>query len=359
MMGQQRVIGGFLVKEHKIALLAGDGVGPELVGAARRVLEEAERSHSCFRLIFTECPFGMEAYKQLGESLPLQTIEVVKEANAALLGAIDVAGLPSPSPVGALRRKLNLYADVRPVRSFEGAWSLQHNINLVCIRENTEGFLADRSLYKGYGEVMPIKDMVISLRIVTRQACENIARFTFDYARKNNRKKVTVLHKANVLKCGCGFFLQVVKELGAGYPEIEITEEYIDSAANNLINEPQSYDVILTTNLFGDIISDEASALVSNMVPTANIGEKNALFIPINHSARYPEAGRGVVNPLSIILCAAMMLAHLGEFSAARTVEDAVADILKGGLVNNNKGRNVSSTLEVTKAVCHKISQGS
>ncbi len=336
-------------KEHAIALLPGDGVGPELIEAARCVLERAKKRSGEFRLSFHEYPFGQKAYDDCGQALPEATLAGIKQSSATLLGAVSVARIPSPSPVGFLRKELNLYADVRPVRSFQGAWSLKPDIDLVCIRENTEGFLADRSLYKGYGEFMPTPDLVMSLRVITRQASENIANFAFSYARKNQRKKITVLHKAAVLKEGCGFFLNIVREIGRNYPDIELTDEYIDSAANNLIAKPESYDILLTTNLFGDIISDEAAALVSSLVPTANIGPTNALFMPINHNPRPQDAGRGVVNPLGTILCAGMLLEHLGEAAAARSVQKAVEDSLINGMIANR------STAEITKAICDRM----
>ena len=227
-----------MTKEYAIALLPGDGVGQELMASAKTVLEHIEQKTGSFRLKFKEYPFGQKAYEEYGKAVPDHTLAGLKASQAALMGAVSVAKIPSPSPVGFLRRELNLFADVRPVRSFPGVWSLKPDIDLVCIRENTEGFLADRNLYKGYGEVMPNEDLVLSMRVISRQASENIAKFAFNYARANKRKKITVLHKAAVLKQGCGLFLQVVRDIGKEYPDIELTDEYIDSAANNLITNP-------------------------------------------------------------------------------------------------------------------------
>lgn len=335
-----------MTREHDVALLSGDGVGPELIESARRVLDEAARKSGSFRLSFHEYPFGRKAFDDWRQGLPDHTLAGIKASRAALLGAVTVEGIPSPSPVGFLRKELNLFADVRPVRSLPGAWSLKPGIDLVCIRENTEGFLADRNLHKGYGEFMPNEDTVLSLRVITRRASENIARFAYTYARANGRKKITVLHKAAVLKFGCGSFLQWVKEVGRDYPDIGLTDEYIDTAANHLITRPESYDILLTTNLFGDIISDEAAGLVSNLVPTANIGPENALFLPITHHPRYDEAGKGVVNPLAIILSAAMLLGHLGEAAAAQALNRAVESGLREGLLSSH------STEEVTSSIC-------
>jgi isocitrate/isopropylmalate dehydrogenase len=337
------------LKAYNIALLLGDGVGPELVRSARRVLEDIEKKLATFNLNINEYPFGENTYLDSGTAIPEETLAGIKNSHATLLGGISVEGIPSPTPVGFLRKELNLFADVRPVQSFQGAWSLKPNIDLVCIRENTEGFLADRNLHKGYGEFMPNEDQVLSFRVITRQACEKVARFAFLYARKNNRKKITVLHKANVLRYGCGFFLDIVREIGNEYPDIELTDEYIDIAANNLIVCPESYDILLTTNLFGDIISDEAAALVSSLVPTANIGKDNALFLPINHSPRYEMVKRGVVNPLAIIMCVGMIYEHLGEKKAAQLLRSAVEEGIREGLLTRE------STVEVTEIICDKI----
>lgn len=337
------------MKQYNIALLPGDGVGPELIQSARQVFETVERKSKGFSLNFSEYPFGQRPYEDRGQAIPDQTLAGIKASHATLMGALSVENIPSPSPVGFLRKELDLFADVRPIHSFPGAWCLKPNIDLVCIRENTEGFLADRNLYKGYGEFMPNKDQVMSLRVITRQACEKIAEFAFKYALTNQRKKITVLHKGNVLKLGCGFFLEIVSEISKKFPEIELTDEYIDSAANNLIVKPESYDILLTTNLFGDIISDEAAALVSSLVPTANIGPTNALFMPINHDPRPHEAGLGVVNPLGTILCTGLLLEHLGEIEAGQSVQKAVRKGLQAGLLSE------CSTAEITNVICSKI----
>jgi isocitrate/isopropylmalate dehydrogenase len=338
-----------MVNEYGIALLPGDGVGPELIDSARIILQAAENKSKNFHMNFRTYPFGKKAYDECGEACPGSTLAGLKSSSAALLGAVSVADIPSPSPIGFLRKELNLFADVRPIRSFPGVWSLKPNIDIVCIRENTEGFLADRNLYKGYGEFMVSKDQVLSLRVITRHACENIARFAFEYARRNKRKSVTVLHKANVLKYGCGLFLQTAQEISKEFPDIQMLDEYIDSAANNLIASPEKYDVLLTTNLFGDIISDEAAALVSSVVPTGNIGPASALFLPINHSPRYKEASKGTVNPIGAILCTAMLLEYLGEIDASESVKSAVTDYLAKGEYANH------STSEVTCGICDRI----
>lgn len=342
------------MKQYRIALIPGDGVGPEVVGAARRVLEEVVDYQSTFELVFSEHPAGKSAYDYYGTPLPEQTLAAMRENDAALLGAMSTGLVPPPSPMGQMRKELDLYADVRPIKSFAGAWSLKPDIDLVCIRENTKGFLADRNLFKGYGEFMPTEDVVMSVRVLSRSSIERIARYAFDFARSQKRKKITAAHKANVLRYGDSFFLEIVQEVAKDYPEIELTDEYVDSVANNLIIAPENYDVILTTNMFGDIISDEAAALVANLVPTANIGPEAAVFRPI-HEAKLKEAGQNITNPLSTILCGSMMLRHLGEVEAARTIDNAVSAVLTEGLFRTRDLGGQSSTGEVTDAICAKI----
>lgn len=336
-----------LAKEYKIALLSGDGVGAELIESASLVLQAAAGSHG-FELQFHTYPFGKKAYDQCGEACPAETLAGIRSSTATLLGAVCVKGIPSPSPIGFLRKELNLFADVRPIRSFPGIWSLRPNIDMVCIRESTEGFIADRNLYKGYGEFMTSKDQVVSLRVISRRACENIAKFAFEYARKNNRKKITALHKANVLKMGCGLFLEAVQHIAVDYPDIESCDESVDSAAGGLIKNPENYDVLLTTNLFGDILSDEAAGLVSGLVPTGNFGTSTPFFMPIDHSPHYSQEGKGTISPLGIILCVSMLLDHVGELTASSAVKRAVAEHLKAVCPAS------LSTIAIARDICER-----
>ncbi|HWQ40839.1 MAG TPA: isocitrate/isopropylmalate dehydrogenase family protein [Desulfosporosinus sp.] len=342
------------MKKYKVALVPGDGIGKEVIEAVRQVLEETEKVLGGFALEFSEHQAGKSAYDSFGTPLPDSTLQAIKESNAAIMGAMSTGLVPPPSPMGQLRKELELYADVRPIKAFSGVWSLKPDIDIVSIRENTEGFLADRNLYKGYGEFMPTEDVVMSVRILTRKSCERIARYAFEFARAQGRKKITVAHKANVLRYGCSFFLDIVKQVALDYPEIELQDEYVDSVANNLIASPQNYDVLLTTNMFGDIISDEAAALVSSLVPTANIGPEAAVFRPI-HEAKLKEAGQNITNPLPTILCGSMMLRYLSEFTAAEAIDSAVASVLKEGNIRTRDLGGKNSTTEVTAEICRKI----
>lgn len=343
------------MKNYSIALIPGDGIGKEVIESARKVLETVEKCFGSFNIEFKEYAAGQEVYEKVGKSLPEETLDGIRKADAALIGALNANPSPAQSPVGQLRKALDLYADIRPVKAWPGVWALKPNIDLICIRENTEGFLADRNLFMGNGEFMPNEDVVMSVRVVTKKASEQIAKYAFEFARKQGRKKITVLHKANVLRKGCGFFLQIVREIAEGYPDIELNDEYVDNAANNLILCPEKYDIILTTNLFGDIISDEAAALVSNLVPSANIGEGCAVFSAVNHDGKASEAGKNTVNPLIHIICTGMILEYLGENQAGQAIYEAVKTVLREGLVKPLDLGGNSSTSNVTSEICSKI----
>jgi len=334
-----------MTNEYEIALLSGDGVGPELVESARQVLSAVEKRSNSFHFEFKEYLFGEKASEKTGQTIPDETMAGLKSCRAALCGALNISGKHA-SPMGVLRRELRLFANVRPVRSYAGVRSLKSDVDVVCIRENLEGFPPDRNLYKGHGEFMPSQDVVLSLRVITRQGYERIARFAFEYARKNHRRSVTVLHKVGIFRLGCGMFLEVAREVGREYPEIQLKDENVDTAANRLISNPEKYDVLLATNLFGDIIADVAAAVASDLVPTANIGPNNAMFMPLGHEPQFEEAGKGVVNPLNFLLCVAMLLEYVEQFDAAESLGRAVRGCISQGFLTSR------STAEVIEAVC-------
>lgn len=343
------------MRKYTIALIPGDGIGEEVIASAREVLEAVQAKSADFRLEFEVYPAGQKKFREIGKSLPKETLDGIRKADAAIIGALSGNPAPAPSPLAQMRKELELFADVRPAMSWPGVWSLRPDIDIICIRENMEGFLADRNLYMGNGEFMPTEDTVMSLRLLTRQGSERIARYAFELARKQKRKKITVTHKASVLRRSCGFFLEIVREAAKNYPDIELTDEYIDNTANNLILHPEKYDVILATNLFGDIISDEAAALVSNLVPSANIGRDCAVFLPMNHGGKMDEAGKNTANPLIHIMCTGMMLEHLGKKEAGQAIYEAVKIVLAEGTVKPRDLGGKSSTSEVTSAVCSAL----
>lgn len=303
---------------HCITLIPGDGIGPEVADAAKRVLAgtgvniEWDVQHA-----------GLQALELSGDALPDETVASVRANGVALKG-------PSTTPVGKghvsanvrLRRALDLYASIRPAKSMPGVVSRYEDLDLVVVRENTEG------LYSGQ-EVQVTEGVVMSIKVVTEGASRRIARSAFEYARKNGRKRVTAVHKANIMKLGDGFFLECVEDVAKEYPEIVYDTAIIDALCMQLVRNPNVFDVMLMENLYGDIISDLCAGLVGGLgvVPGANIGEEVAVFEAVHGSA--PDiAGQGVANPLGLIKSAVLMLEHIGELSAGERLNDAVSRVM-------------------------------
>ncbi|WNV06203.1 isocitrate/isopropylmalate family dehydrogenase [Candidatus Methylospira mobilis] len=309
-----------------ITLIPGDGIGPSIVEAAVKVVEATG-----VKITWDKQIAGMAAVEAEGNPLPETTIASIRANRICFKG-------PLTTPVGGgyrsvnvtLRQTFNLYANVRPAMSFEGTDTLFRNVNLVTIRENTEG------LYAGIEHFIKVDEEKIaaeSIAVVTRKGCERIIEYAFQYARKAQRKKVTLVHKANILKCTSGLFLEIGREIAAKYPDIEFDDRIVDACSMQLVMKPEIYDVIVTTNLFGDILSDLASGLVGGLGLTAgaNIGADAALFEAVHGSA--PDiADKGIANPTAMILAGAMMLEHLGELDAARNIEQAVRNVIREGI---------------------------
>jgi isocitrate dehydrogenase (NAD+) len=333
---------------YRITLIPGDGIGPEVANAARRVLEATG-----IEFEWDVQQAGREAMEQHGTPLPEAVLESVRANKVALKG-------PITTPVGsgfrsvnvALRRALDLYANVRPARTMEGTLVCHQDVDLVVVRENTEG------LYAGIEhDVVP--DMAAeSIRIITRAASERIVRFAFGYARANSRRKVTAVHKANILKATDGLFLKVAREVADEYPDIEFEDRIVDAMCMLLVQRPSEYDVLVMPNLYGDIVSDLCSGLVGGLgvAPGANLGDNLAVFEPVHGSA--PEfAGQNRLNPTAAILSGALMLRYLGEREAADRVETAVAKVLLHGrdvtfdLKPTSDDPTAVSTREMTDAI--------
>ncbi|MFN7953935.1 MAG: isocitrate/isopropylmalate family dehydrogenase [bacterium] len=305
--------------KRTVCLIPGDGIGPEVTGAARRVIDAAGA-----KLDWLELPAGAGAVEQHGDILPAVTIDAIEKHRLALKG-------PLTTPIGkgfksinvALRKRFHLYAAVRPVRSLAGIHTRYEGVELVVVRENTEG------LYSGIEhEVVP--GVVESLKIASRVGCERIARFAFRYARERGRKRVTVFHKANIMKMSDGLFLEcarkVHEEIGAG---IEYQELIIDNGCMQLVRDPTRFDILLMENLYGDLISDLCAGLVGGLgvVPGANIGDDCAIFEAVHGSA--PDiAGKNVANPLAVLMSGVMMLNHIGEADAATRIRSAYDAVL-------------------------------
>ena len=307
---------------HRVTLIPGDGTGPEVVAAARRVLEAAGVS---FEWDIQEAGAGMLA--KHGTPLPESVLDSIRANQVALKGPITTpVGTGFRSVNVAIRKALDLYANLRPARTMAGVPRTHNNVDLVIVRENTEG------LYAGIEHDVIPGEAAESIRIITRRGSARIVRFAFEYARANGRRKVTAVHKANILKATCGLFLKVAREIAEEYPDVAFDDRIVDNMCMQLVQRPHEYDVLVMPNLFGDIVSDLCSGLVGGLgvAPGANFGTEIAVFEPVHGSA--PEyAGQNKLNPTATILSGALMLRHLGERQAARRVEAAVAAVVADG----------------------------
>lgn len=304
-----------------ITVIPGDGIGPEIMDATLRVLDALEPG-----LEYETAKAGLAALDEHGELIPEATLESISRNALVLKG-------PLTTPVGkgfrsinvTLRREFDLYANVRPVKSLPGTRSLYDDIDIITVRENTQGaYLAADARVSDDGQTAESK------MVVTRAGCERITRYAFEMARREGRKKVTIVHKANILKTVSGMFLDVAREVAADYPDIDSSEMIVDACCMKLVMDPWQFDVIVTTNLFGDIISDLCAGLVGGLglAPGANIGENAAMFEAVHGSA--PDiAGQGIANPCALMLGAAQMLAHLDMEPRARRLRQAIHDTLE------------------------------
>ena len=296
----------------KILVLPGDGIGPEITEATVEVLGALDRL-SGLGLELEQHDIGLASLAQEGSTLPDAVLTRVTEVDGTILGPVSHYDYPpreqgGVNPSAELRTRFELYANVRPCRSVEGLSVLRTPMDLVIVRENTEGFYSDRSMYAGSGEFMPDADSAFSIRKVTARASTRVARAAFELAR-TRRGQVTAVHKANVLKLSDGLFLRCVREVAAEFPDVELRELIVDAAAARLIRDPGSFDVVVTTNMFGDILSDEASELCGSLGlgGAVNVGDRICVA-QAQHGSAPDIAGRGVANPVSLVLSAGMLL---------------------------------------------------
>lgn len=306
---------------YRITLIPGDGIGPEVTEAARRVLDA-----SGVKIEWEVVEAGEKVMQEYGTPLPDHVLESVKRNKIALKGPITTpVGTGFRSVNVALRQALNLYANVRPVKSYEGVPSRYTNVDLIIVRENTE------DLYAGI-EYMAGDDAAVGVKIITRKASERIVRYAFELARREKRRKVTAVHKANIQKLTDGLFLDVARKVAQDYPDIGFEDMIVDAMSMKLVQSPENYDVLVMPNMYGDILSDLAAGLVGGLgiAPGANIGEDGAVFEPIHGSAP-KRAGQNLANPTATILSGVMMLRYLGELEAADRIEKAVAKVIKEG----------------------------
>ena len=334
---------------HTVTLIPGDGIGPSIAEAACRVIEATG-----VKIQWETAHAGMTAIEKFKDPIPESTIESIQKNKVALKGPLTtMSGKGFRSVNVALRKEFDLFINLRPAKSFEGVASRYKNVDLVMFRENIEEFYSGIEHY-----IDAQKSAAETIGIVTRFGSERIVRAAFEYARKYGRKKVTIVHKANIMKFSGGLFLEVAREVSQNFPEIAAEDRIVDNMAMQLVLNPAQFDVMVTTNLFGDILSDLCSGLVGGLglAPGANIGAHAAIFEAVHGSA--PDiAGKNIANPCAIVLAGAMMLDHLGEPDAASKVYSAVATVLKEGkhVTRDLDPRSTTGTSEMADAIIAHI----
>jgi isocitrate dehydrogenase (NAD+) len=326
---------------HKVTLIPGEGIGPEVAAATQRILEAAGA-----QIDWEELEARTDKTSEKGQHVNQAAVDSVRRNRVALKGPTGTAiagGAPSVNV--ALRKTLDLYANLRPVKNLPGVKSRFENVELVIVRENTE------DLYSGLEhEVVP--GVVESLKIITEKASTRIARFAFEYAKANGRKKIHAIHKANIMKLSDGLFLKSIRAVAAQYPETEYKELIVDNACMQMVLDPGQFDTLLLPNLYGDVMSDLAAGLVGGLgiVPSGNIGDECAMFEAVHGTA--PDiAGRGLANPTALLMSGIMMLKHLGEWPAARRIEDAIDKVYREGKHITRDLGGAAGTQEFTDAV--------
>ncbi len=336
---------------YKISLITGDGIGSELSESVISVLntihDKLDVKFSVEKLLA-----GDIALEKFGKALPDQTLDAIRKSDVCMKAPV---GESAADVIVVLRRMLDLYANIRPAKSYPGMNALKNGIDMVIVRENTE------DLYTG--QEFEVQGAAVAFRIISEKASAKIAKYAFETARiRNGKKRVTCVHKSNVMRKTDGLFSRVCSDVAKSYPDVSFDQMYVDACAMNLIRRPETFDVIVTTNLFGDILSDESSEVVGGlgMAPAANIGDNFALFEPV-HGAAFDIAGKGIANPSSFILSAKMMLEWLGSkhndpkcFEAAKKLESAVYGVVNKGIKTRDIG-GTKTTSEFTKEIISSL----
>ncbi|MCL4402562.1 MAG: isocitrate/isopropylmalate dehydrogenase family protein [Acidobacteria bacterium] len=361
------------MSKYRVAWLPGDGIGPEVCNAARTVLDAVE-----FPAEYIHGDIGWEFWKSEGDALPARTVDLLRSTDCAFFGAItskpaaeaerELApelqgrGFTYRSPIVRMRQMLDLYTCLRPCKAFaSNPLNYREDIDLAVFRENTEGMYIGVEFTEVPDAFYPAlnripREAAISIRSITREGSRRIVEAAFEYAIRHGRRKVTAVHKANVLRATCGLFLEAAREVAAKYPGIQFDTANVDAMCMWLLKNPSNHDVILTTNLFGDILSDLCAQLVGGMgfAYSGNIGDKYAVFEP-THGSAPKYAGLNKVNPLAAILAAKMMLEWLGESAKACEIEQAVAEVVRRGEVRTYDMGGSASTCEMAAAVAHAL----
>jgi len=325
-----------------VTLIPGDGIGPEVTDAAVKVIAATGAQIKWERM-----EAGSEVINKYGTPVPDEVVNSIMRNQIALKGPIStpIAGGFASANV-ALRKRLNLYANVRPAKSLPGVTSRYDNVDLVVIRENSE------DLYSGLEHIV-VPGVVESLKIITETACMRIGRYAFEYAVRNGRKKITAVHKANIMKLADGLFLECIRRVGREFPDIEYEEMIVDNCCMQMVMRPERFDVMVMENLYGDILSDLASGLIGGLglTASANIGESGIAMYEAVHGSAPDIAGRDLANPIAVILSSAMMLDYIGEVEPARRIEKAVKEVLAEGKSLTGDLGGTAKTSEMTKAI--------
>lgn len=333
--------------KHNITLIPGDGIGPEIIAATVRIIEA-----SGVDIEWETQIIGAQALEKFGTTIPDTTIDSIKKNKVALKG-------PLMTPIGkgftsvnvGLRKALDLYANIRPIKALPNVPCKYPELDLVIVRENTE------DLYAGLEHVV-VPGVVESIKIITEKASTRIAKYAFEYAAANGRKKVTAVHKANIMKLSDGLFLECFYNVAKNFPDIEADDKIVDNCCMQLVMRPEQFDVMVMENLYGDIVSDLCAGLIGGLglAPGSNIGEQGAVFEAVHGSA--PDiAGQGIANPTAILMSGIMMLRHLGERDAAQRVEDAMMQVFAEGEFRTKDLGGTAKTAEFANAIIDKLNK--
>ena len=355
------------IRRYRLGVLEGDGIGPEIVPASQAIADAAFAAVGGGpRVEWVPLPLGRSAIDTHGDATPESTLEALAGLDGWLLGPHDSAAYPEPhrsklNPSGTIRKHFDLFANVRPAKGLAGSQAIAPQTDLVIVRENTEGFYADRSTYRGTGEYMPTPEVAVAMGIITRKGTERIARAAFELATRR-RNHVTIVHKANVLKMTLGLFRDVCREVAGDYPGVTVDDFHIDAMTVHLLRRPGDFDVVVTENMMGDILSDMCGELAGSLgiAPSLNASHDVAMAQAAHGSA--PDiAGQGVANPIAMVLSTAMLLEWLGArhgdpgaSEAAALVERGVADAVASGVSTRDLGGSASTagfTAAVVKAI--------
>ena len=327
---------------YKIAVIGGDGIGNEVMDSCEYLLDKIDLEFS-----FEYGIAGFECFNNTGTTLPEETIKIANKSDAVLFGA-STSTPGQPSPIINLRKALNVYANIRPIKSYKGVNCIRDDIDFVIVRENTEGLYSQVE----YSDC----EKMIAERHITKKASERISKAAFNLCIKRGQNKVTCVHKSNVLKKTDGIFKESFYKVAKQYPQITAEDYYVDATAMYLLTQPQNFNVIVSSNLFGDILSDESAGLVGGLglAPSGNIGDHNGLFEPVHGSA--PDiAGKNIANPCSMILSASMMLDYLGEWELSNDIKKAVEKVIADCKIRTPDLGGNACTMDVTKAIVKEL----